>query len=503
MHEWCSTHDHDVVAVPPDSSCEYSEKSTATQAHTPAHVSTSITNATTARVHRAEIAGDVPERLAYPRSAYDTQYTQQTNKSTYSLEDGSICTTNDQIERGFTAAASLPSNADAVTGTHTSEQVNEDTRSKVTPILALASASTHTQVEIACSDSEAIVGNESSNDIDEISSQPILDFTSLVMITQEPESPETNADCLPSSTSSGPSGIGNASTIVRQPMKRHNDCVPNSLADYYTWSLDVTAQQQLATTSTTPSPVTSKRVPIITNHHYTDVVTRNARLSQMIGTTNETQDASDQDTGSDDLMVLKHCHPIDISEDGLADDDSWIDSADEVELAELVPMCTAADVNVDRASIDFTLHTIVEESCEESDAETKGYRSRKKSRRSASELERYYFFELADGKVATASIENCDESISDTSSLQSEVVDVVKWMGVDRGDNKAREESDSDMIISSRLEEYFMSTFLMPQSKVSRMVQSEHTDLCLIHMYLFLFTQFRFHCPTRNVNGNR
>lgn len=467
MHEWCAIHAHDVVEVPPDSPCECSEKSAATHTQTPEYVSEAITNATPTHIHGAAIAHDAPEHQAYQRLSHVTQNQQQTKHSACTLEDGSICIGNDQIERGFTGAVSLPSSADTVSGTHTSKQLNENMRSKHTPILALASVSIHTQVENACS-GEEVVGNENSNRTDEISSPRLPNITSVVMITQDHNPPTTNADCLSLKTPSGPSGIDNG-----KQADRNDSYVRSSLADYYTRTLDITSEQ-LAATSTTSPPVSTKRLPIITTHHYIDVLDQNVRLDQMVSTTRKTQDASDQNADTDELMVVKQCRPVDISEDGLADDDSWIDSADEVELAEVVPMCTVADIDVDRDSIDFTLHTIVEESCEESDAETNEYGPMKKNRRSASELERYYFFELTDGKTMTASIENCEGSISDASSLQSEVVDVVKWMGNDGGDdNSAIADDGSDMFMSSRLEEYFMSTFLMPQNKVSRMDYSE------------------------------
>uniref|UniRef100_A0A182QS67 C2 domain-containing protein n=1 Tax=Anopheles farauti TaxID=69004 RepID=A0A182QS67_9DIPT len=135
-------------------------------------------------------------------------------------------------------------------------------------------------------------------------------------------------------------------------------------------------------------------------------------------------------------------------EDGLADDDSWVEeiSQDEEEFA----TTTATDSDLDdsseemsfandreeelrgynRTAIDFTLHTIVEESCEDSEAESRGSdaegrtRARARSGRrcsgeggmdedydcsrdpahrlSASELEKYFFYGLGgDDRAAT------------------------------------------------------------------------------------------------------
>lgn len=146
-------------------------------------------------------------------------------------------------------------------------------------------------------------------------------------------------------------------------------------------------------------------------------------------------------------------------EEGLADDDSWVedvshddedeatspsdsDSGDETSLptrGEEFAYC--------RRSIDFTLHTIVEESCEESETE----QTTKKPRPiSATELEKYFFFGLGDGK------NNCDdeEAVSDTSSVCSEGAESI----VDSEQPK-RNSSDNDEL-SSRLEKYFLSGFM-------------------------------------------
>lgn len=89
-------------------------------------------------------------------------------------------------------------------------------------------------------------------------------------------------------------------------------------------------------------------------------------------------------------------------EDGLADDDSWVEEISHDE-EEFVATTTESDVDsgedtslsalidreeelrgYNRTAIDFTLHTIVEESCEESEIEQN---DKKKHRMSASELE--------------------------------------------------------------------------------------------------------------------
>lgn len=158
-------------------------------------------------------------------------------------------------------------------------------------------------------------------------------------------------------------------------------------------------------------------------------------------------------------------------EDGLADDDSWVedvsqqdseefatetgsdfDSSDEMTLTAMDREEELRGYN--RVSIDFTLHTIVEESCEESEYEAGG--DRKSQRISASELEKYFFFGLGDGNpsnVASKSYEDHDDSPSETSSVCSEGLDSLN------GPDDTLKNAD-ETLASSRLEKYFLSGFM-------------------------------------------
>lgn len=159
-------------------------------------------------------------------------------------------------------------------------------------------------------------------------------------------------------------------------------------------------------------------------------------------------------------------------EDGLADDDSWVEeiSHDEEEFAtttatesdveessEDFALCTVVDREEElrgfnRSAIDFTLHTIVEESCEESEVEQN---SKTKNRISASELEKYFFYGLGEGKPINSS-ELKDESLSDSSSLCSDGIDSNG--GSD--DMAGLDAMNSSDLASSRLEKYFLTTFM-------------------------------------------
>lgn len=170
-----------------------------------------------------------------------------------------------------------------------------------------------------------------------------------------------------------------------------------------------------------------------------------------------------------------------ILEEGLADDDSWVE---EVSHDEDEPGATTATEESSedeannlgdreeelrgyhRQAIDFTLHTIVEESCEESEAEPSlaaGSPSKKQRPPSASELEKYFFFGLGgDGNNSSMGSREVD-SLSETSSIYSEG---LESLGQDEapgnGEIRSQERSNSGegFLNSSRLEKYFLSEFL-------------------------------------------
>lgn len=135
----------------------------------------------------------------------------------------------------------------------------------------------------------------------------------------------------------------------------------------------------------------------------------------------------------------------------------------DVESAEELTLCATIDREEElrgynRASIDFTLHTIVEESCEESEVELN---DKRKNRVSASELEKYFFFGLGNGRPPVPTDSSArDDSVSETSSLCSDGMDSISiGGGASGGSNGFDPESTSDLA-SSRLEKYFLTTFM-------------------------------------------
>ncbi|XP_046392688.1 uncharacterized protein LOC124160735 isoform X2 [Ischnura elegans] len=200
-------------------------------------------------------------------------------------------------------------------------------------------------------------------------------------------------------------------------------------------------------------------------------------------------------------------------EEGLADDDSWVeevdatidDIRDEDDDDELGSESASSgdEAYFDREeelrgynrAIDFTLHTILEESGEESEAESHLAASQSKNQAvsqggnkkqsasnaeaDASELEKYYFFDLGgmkggnqqEGEADDQKFANEESEISDTvsetscSSIYSEGLESMGMLGAGAHDGFS-ETADSILgmdpaeLASSRLEKYFMTNIL-------------------------------------------
>lgn len=182
--------------------------------------------------------------------------------------------------------------------------------------------------------------------------------------------------------------------------------------------------------------------------------------------------SSDENSSAGGVIIL---------EEGLADDDSWVEevSHDEDEPTEGATTATEESSEDEannfgdreeelrgyrRQAIDFTLHTIVEESCEESETEpslTTGSPSKKPRPPSASELEKYFFFGLGgDGNNSSMGSREVD-SLSETSSIYSEGLESLgqdETNGISQ--TQDRSNTSDNFLNSSRLEKYYLSEFL-------------------------------------------
>jgi synaptotagmin-like protein len=153
-----------------------------------------------------------------------------------------------------------------------------------------------------------------------------------------------------------------------------------------------------------------------------------------------------QSQRGESVTVITGGETLSAFEEGLADDDSWVENLshdedddfdsnsptdDSTSGEEVTLTCSAAIDQEDelrgyhRSAIDFTLHTIVEESCEESEVE-QSLTNKDQKPTLATDLEKYFFFRLGDG--TTQSITSTREDVcSETSSICSEGVGLSGW----------------------------------------------------------------------------
>ncbi|KAK0077164.1 hypothetical protein PV325_004341, partial [Microctonus aethiopoides] len=355
--------------------------------------------------------------------------------------------------------------------------------------------------------SKAISNAEQSTNIHNNSSSANNKYKSLVMITQDGYQPVSVVTTDTTTLTSL-----NKSDDVDQPSQ--------GLAGYYHLALEaLTDQPQLNKGQGPRRPLMIKRLASTNNQHSTDYELNSGVIAsdsesysdincysinkdsinsiedetkfhagKSLNLLSETGELGDNNSGTD-IVIL---------EEGLADDDSWVEevSHDEDEQSGTTVTEESSEDEINnvgdreeelrgyhRQAIDFTLHTIVEESCEESEAEhSLGLKNSRKLRPpSTSDLEKYFFFGLGGDQTSnnfTNNKDNCTanvnginnpisnnnkngntqeiDSFSETSSVYSEVLeslgqdDIVFDM----------ETNTNDFSNSSRLEKYFLSEFL-------------------------------------------
>jgi len=315
-------------------------------------------------------------------------------------------------------------------------------------------------------------------------------YTSLVMITQNHLHQESMVSVVTSETTT----LVPADVIVRHTNWEEDggDASPvenntSGLAGYFTLTLE--------TSRTSPSckkPLITKTRPQIIKKEETPPVAQQEK---------EEEDLVKVVTGGDTLSAVV------CLEEGLADDDSWVEELDNTgnnhedeEFATTTPTedsdsgdeaavssasassSSSSSYSTDReeelrgyhrSAIDFTLHTIVEESCEESEVEQtlEEKKSKKQRPTSASELEKYFFYGLGGGAALGSPPGGCGtrdlDSFSDTcSSIYSEGLESVGAEDVPAGGvcddpiPAADDQIDPADLASSRLEKYFLTGFM-------------------------------------------
>lgn len=292
-------------------------------------------------------------------------------------------------------------------------------------------------------------------------------FTSLIMITQQDEDnfamSESHVNVISTDTTQIITANSNRDAIVvqhrnwqpRYPSNVTNGASVKSKIGFYEENINKNSNAKVKVEPSSDEAVANKK----------------SKFSEI---DESSVDAMASRSENDDVKVITSDDTLSAVvclEDGLADDDSWVedvsqqdseefatetgsdfDSSDEMTLTAMDREEELRGYN--RVSIDFTLHTIVEESCEESEYEAG---DRKSSQRiSASELEKYFFFGLGDGNAAhnaPKSYDDHDDSPSETSSVCSEGLDSLN------GPDETLKNAD-ETLASSRLEKYFLSGFM-------------------------------------------
>lgn len=292
-------------------------------------------------------------------------------------------------------------------------------------------------------------------------------YKSLVMITQGSYQPV--------------SVITSDTTTLLQPDEAESS---QGLAGYFQLALEAVGAEPRRTTAPR-RPLTVKRNPAVGietevdsglsvgSASESDDVLPAKKLCQI----REPEQQSDESPRHQQSSEENSSSGVVILEEGLADDDSWVEEVSHDEDEQSLSSQQATEESSEdeahhlgdreeelrgyhRQAIDFTLHTIVEESCEESEAEPslRGGSPKKRLQRppSASELEKYFFFGLGGDSNASAGSREID-SLSETSSIYSEG---LESLGQEESNANSSQEKTGDSLNSSRLEKYFLSEFL-------------------------------------------
>lgn len=309
-------------------------------------------------------------------------------------------------------------------------------------------------------------------------------FTSLIMITQQDEDnfpPDMNSDSeshvnvvssdttqiITSNSSRDAITVQHRNWQPRYPSNVTDGASVKSKIGFYEENINknlgvVKSKTSEASSSDDEKVHVNKSSKVDDNDHPESLMSK--KIETQLTKKSEKNDDVKVITGDETLSAVV------CLEDGLADDDSWVedvsqqdseefatetgsdfDSSDEMTLTAMDREEELRGYN--RVSIDFTLHTIVEESCEESEYEAC---DRKSQRISASELEKYFFFGLGDGNPsnnAAKSYDEHDDSPSEASSVCSEGLDSLN------GPDDTIKDAD-ETLASSRLEKYFLSGFM-------------------------------------------
>nr|XP_023023057.1 uncharacterized protein LOC111511278 [Leptinotarsa decemlineata] len=276
--------------------------------------------------------------------------------------------------------------------------------------------------------------------------------------------------------SSGPVSVGGESQNTRD----HGGVPAGAIVSGESLARHAARYTSLVMITQEPAP-NYQQVSVVTSDTTTlvqdnDVIVRHTNWQTEAKRNSQGKSNDNQNREGESVTVITGGETLSAFEEGLADDDSWVENLsyedDEDEFAtnsptddsssgeEVTLTCSAAiDQEEDlrgyhRTAIDFTLHTIVEESCEESEVEQNAPKKKERPA-SATDLEKYFFFGLGDGTIPSIN-SNREDAFSETSSIYSEGMESLG------GDETIQQNDNSDPaeLASSRLEKYFLSGFM-------------------------------------------
>lgn len=315
-------------------------------------------------------------------------------------------------------------------------------------------------------DHEAAVESERSNSTDAAQNVSAggTKYTSLVMITQDTRA--TTPPAVNIVTTNTTHIVSDSDEVIVHHTNSQDDdvCSDNTLAGYFMHALGEDV-----------FPEVPRRRPVKIVNSSEDTLEVQDKCCESEEKMSASVSGKSAESGKDDVTVVTGANTLSavISlEEGLADDDSWVeeisnnddeefggntatdsdmDSGEEITLSSTIDREEELR-GYNRTAIDFTLHTIVEESCEDSEVEQSSMKN--KYRVSASDLEKYFFYGLGDGKPS-ASIENREDSLSESSSICSEGMDSLGGP-----DDQGVEPNPAADLTASRLEKYFLTGFM-------------------------------------------
>lgn len=279
--------------------------------------------------------------------------------------------------------------------------------------------------------------------------------------------------CAAASNSSASDEFSGTESMEQIPVDESAATAAGSLSGRFTSLITITRdddgggdERRLSTVNVVTNDTTKIMVP--------DVVVKDEGGGRRFKLTLDTSEPADESevtvvTGGGTLSSA-----VVALEEGLADDDSWVE--EDLDRDDFRNESSEGEQHMSfedeppeygrRSALDFTLHTIVEESCEESETESD-------HRNNQTELEKYFFFGLCgqqDRDEVAAGSTRATDTFSETSSIVSDGLESLPDSSVEPSPSLPPPPSPSQQTggggttdtsaVGSRLERYFLTEFM-------------------------------------------